>query len=605
MKKIITFNVADSPQYEKSALQALDGFVFVVTPDGQCIYVSDNITHYMGLSQIEVTGNSFYKYIHPCDHEELANQLGGQIPLEDMEIFDGLFCSDSVFMMSNHLKGGSKNVLHQSPHKSFFLRMKSTLTSRGKSVNLRASTYRVVHCTGCMKMTVRVSESGEEEQVPLFMVAIGVPLMFSSTFEVPLDRATFTSRHNLDMNFLSCDESVASLLGFNPAEIVGKSWYHFQHACDLDSTLACHKTLLTKGQSVSKYYRFLVRTGGWVWLQTKANIVYDSKTCQPQFVLCTNYIISRADQPQHILSTEQVNPVPAPLGLDLVVKKEQPQKHGTRRKHSIVLEERTKVLKAAAHEQRDVVAKQEVDLSSCCVKKAPTRITKKTCKCLEDVDCEHMNFQDCLPVAWDTNDDLIEQQEKYEQMLRSHYGNKPGTPPGSSGGENRTPFIPSPSADQNISSDKDKDDDEVENYDERAPFIPLTIDSELDCDDELLVEIPFIDSPMTPSPSSWLLNADESIPSPGSASTFLPPILSSKAIRPTSLSASSSPETARKGVLTAVKKNSYVTNEIPSKGKVSFPYVSSWDAEVNAPVQHCGLLQGDELIRALECGNFL
>ena len=76
-----------------------------------------------------------------------------------------------------------------------------------------------------------------------------------------------------------------------------------------------------------------------------------------------------------------------------MVKKEQPQKHGTRRKHSIVLEERTKVLKAAAHEQRDVVAKQEVDLSSCCVKKAHTRIAKKTCKCLEDVDCEHMNFQ--------------------------------------------------------------------------------------------------------------------------------------------------------------------------------------------------------------------
>lgn len=93
--------------------------------------------------QIEVTGNSFYKYIHPCDHEELSNQLGGQIPLEDMEIFDGLFCSDSVFMMSNHLKGGSKKSMHENPHKSFFLRIKSTLTSRGKNVNLRASTYRV------------------------------------------------------------------------------------------------------------------------------------------------------------------------------------------------------------------------------------------------------------------------------------------------------------------------------------------------------------------------------------------------------------------------------------------------------------------------------
>ena len=55
-------------------------------------------------------------------------------------------------------------------------------------------------------MKVRVSENGEEEQVPMFLVGIGVPLMFSSTFEVPLDRATFTSRHSLDMNFLSCDE---------------------------------------------------------------------------------------------------------------------------------------------------------------------------------------------------------------------------------------------------------------------------------------------------------------------------------------------------------------------------------------------------------------
>ena len=53
-----------------------------------------------------MTGNSFYKFIHPCDHEEVAKQLGGKIPLEDMEIFDGLFCSDSIFLMSNNLKGG-------------------------------------------------------------------------------------------------------------------------------------------------------------------------------------------------------------------------------------------------------------------------------------------------------------------------------------------------------------------------------------------------------------------------------------------------------------------------------------------------------------------
>lgn len=611
LKKIVTLNLSQRSAFERSSLDALDGFVFVVTPDGQCIFASDNINHYMGLSQIEVTGNSLYKYIHPCDHEELANQLGGQIPLEDMEIFDGLFCSDSVFMMSNHLKGGSKKVVEDNPHKSFFLRMKSTLTSRGKSVNLRASTYRVVHCTGCMKTLVKTSDKGEKETVPLFMVAIAVPLMCSSTFEVPLDRATFTSRHSLDMNFLSCDDSSTSLLGFTPAEIIGKSWYHFLHVCDLDTALACHKTLLTKGQSVSKYYRFLLRSGGWVWLQTKANIVYDSKTCQPQFVLCTNYIIVRAEQKDCILSTEQVNAMATPMVFDMVMKKEKPEPRGTRRKHSIVLEERSKLLKAAAHEQRqskEVTPKKEAQLDSTCCKTASRQSTvaKKTCSCLDNVDCEHMNFQDCLPVAWDTNEDLIEEQERYEQILSDHYSilQQPRAAE-SSPGDNRTPFIPSPSEDRKINPDQGKSDEEEENYDERAPFIPLSIDdSQLD-DNDLLVEIPFIDSPMMPSPSSWLLNADESIPFPGSAANSMPaPTKAVPRKKVTSLSASSSPVVPRKEVPIAVKRNGYITNDMASKGKALFPSISSWDAEVNAPVQQFDLLQGEELLEALDCGDF-
>ena len=211
-------------------------------------------------------------------------------------------------------------------------------------------------------------------------------------------------------------------------------------------------------------------------------------------------------------------------------------------------------------------------------------------------------------MAWDTNEELVEQQEKYEQMLRSHYTKEPETSENNTA-DNRTPFIPSPSEDRKISSDKDKDDDDEENYDERAPFIPLSIvDSGLDCDDALLVEIPFIDSPMTPSPSSWLLNADESMPSPGGASTSMPAPTSTRPIaftKPPSFSASTSPVLARKEVPTAIKRNGYITNEMASRGKGFFPNISSWDAEVNAPVQHCGLLQGEELLRALDCGDFL
>jgi hypothetical protein len=57
-----------------------------------------------------------------------------------------------------------------------------------------------------MKYTERIGADGKKEKVPLFLVAIAVPLMFATTFEVPLDRGTFTSRHMLDMKFLQCDE---------------------------------------------------------------------------------------------------------------------------------------------------------------------------------------------------------------------------------------------------------------------------------------------------------------------------------------------------------------------------------------------------------------
>lgn len=109
-------------------------------------------------------------------------------------------------------------------------------------------------------------------------------------------------------------------------------------------------------------------------------------------------LFRRSDKEDFILSTEQINPVPAPLGLDLVVKKENAKARGTRRKHSIVLEERSKLLKAAAHEQRpaEVVPKKETNLNTCCMRASSKQIAKKSCKCLEDVDCEHINFQVCV-----------------------------------------------------------------------------------------------------------------------------------------------------------------------------------------------------------------
>lgn len=63
--------------------------------------------------QLDITGSSIYKYVHPCDQENLAKQLGGQVPLEDMEIFDGLFSSDTSHYVKNPKQGkGCFSVNH-------------------------------------------------------------------------------------------------------------------------------------------------------------------------------------------------------------------------------------------------------------------------------------------------------------------------------------------------------------------------------------------------------------------------------------------------------------------------------------------------------------
>merc|ERR1719225_2122098 len=57
-------------------LQSLDGFAISLASDGRFLYISETVSIYLGLSQVEMTGSSFFDYIHPNDHIELAEQLG-------------------------------------------------------------------------------------------------------------------------------------------------------------------------------------------------------------------------------------------------------------------------------------------------------------------------------------------------------------------------------------------------------------------------------------------------------------------------------------------------------------------------------------------------
>lgn len=71
--------------------------------------------------QIELMGQSVYEFTHPCDHDEIKEILTNK--------------------QASQQKSSS-----QPENKIFFLRMKCTLTAKGRNVNLKSATFKVGTC---------------------------------------------------------------------------------------------------------------------------------------------------------------------------------------------------------------------------------------------------------------------------------------------------------------------------------------------------------------------------------------------------------------------------------------------------------------------------
>ncbi|XP_044291346.1 hypoxia-inducible factor 3-alpha isoform X3 [Varanus komodoensis] len=280
-------------QVDAYYLKALDGFLMVLTEEGDMIYLSENVNKHLGLSQLELIGHSIFDFIHPCDQEELQDVLSPR-------------------------QGFSKKK-EVKTERSFSLRMKSTLTTRGRTVNLKSATWKVsdrkvLHCSGHMRSyaPARPAEGKEAEngfvEPPLrCLVLICEAIPHPANIETPLDSGTFLSRHTMDMKFTYCDDRIAEVAGYTPADLLGCSIYEYIHALDSDFVSKSINTLLSKGQAVTGQYRFLARNGGYLWTQTQATVISSSKNSQPVSIVCVHVILSQVEEMGLVLSLEQTD----------------------------------------------------------------------------------------------------------------------------------------------------------------------------------------------------------------------------------------------------------------------------------------------------------
>ncbi|KAH8379250.1 hypothetical protein KR009_003873 [Drosophila setifemur] len=349
-------------------LQSLDGFALAVAADGRFLYISETVSIYLGLSQVEMTGSSIFDYIHQADHSEIAEQLGLGLTSggggggggggssgsggggggsgtgmasptsgasDDGSGTHGTNNPDVAASMTQASTSGYKGY-----DRSFCIRMKSTLTKRGchfkssgyrasdatgncngnnpnnpnpnnsnaKNVKNPGSNYSVVLLLCKLRPQYTFSHSRKSQPPLLGMVALAIALPPPSVHEIRLECDMFVTRVNFDLRVAHCEPRVSDLLDYLPEDLVNKSLYSLCHAEDANRLRKSHSDLIEKGQVLTGYYRLMNKSGGYTWLQTCATVVCSTKNADEQNIICVNYVISNRENENLILDCCQLEP---------------------------------------------------------------------------------------------------------------------------------------------------------------------------------------------------------------------------------------------------------------------------------------------------------
>ncbi|KAL3872960.1 hypothetical protein ACJMK2_036128 [Sinanodonta woodiana] len=251
--------------------QALTGFILVTTRDGKLVYISENVTEYLGHSMVDMKtqGDSLFDIVDKRDHGTVQAQLmqgtAGEVPTDHQISF---FCRMN---MSRTLKrqGGFGDV--------------KVMYVRGHCVNVSGQ------------------DSGADQQ-QVFM-ALCTPLITPDIKESLIQNNTFVfkSVHKLDMTFLEVTQNGEHHLGISNEEICQKSWYHFLHPEDIHEARAKHIQLIKSRHEMGcmMTIRMIAKNSDVIYVHLVMHVrqALDSHSDDP-VIVCINQVVSEQEAKQ-------------------------------------------------------------------------------------------------------------------------------------------------------------------------------------------------------------------------------------------------------------------------------------------------------------------
>jgi PAS domain S-box-containing protein len=128
-------------------------------------------------------------------------------------------------------------------------------------------------------------------------------------YRVLLDNATdMIALHEMDGTFIQVSSGCRSLLGFEPADLVGHLPYDFFHTDDIPAIRNTHSMIFEQTAAQTVAYRMRGADDSWRWVETTCRAIHNSDDVITNIVTVTRDISERqraAVEREHLLQREQ------------------------------------------------------------------------------------------------------------------------------------------------------------------------------------------------------------------------------------------------------------------------------------------------------------
>ncbi|KAK2818642.1 hypothetical protein Q5P01_024203 [Channa striata] len=295
----LSLNRAKFPEGE-FLLQALNGFMLVVTADGTIFYASQTIQAFLGYHQSDVVHQSVYELVHVDDRDTFKYQLhfafnpnrtSADIRADDAQS-SVRASSGSPSSMPHYVPAENSSFLER----SFCCRLRCLLDN--------TSGFLPLNFSGRLKHLPQ----GQVRAPPqLALFAIATPMQPPSVVEICTKTLFFQTKHRLDFAPVGIDSRGKLVLGYTETELLTTgSGYQFIHAADMMYCADTHLRTIKTGESGLAIFRLLTKTRRWLWVQASARVVF--KEGRPDFIIVRQKVLTNEEGEEHLRQRKQQLP---------------------------------------------------------------------------------------------------------------------------------------------------------------------------------------------------------------------------------------------------------------------------------------------------------